>query len=96
MTSVDQWLARAAEAMQAEPAAYVEAALLKRLAGEEPPPNWAARRESRYAVLCAAMAAVLTFGTVGWLAMGLFTPERPTWVAAPSPSLPYVLLVGHQ
>jgi hypothetical protein len=96
MTSVDQWLAQAAEATQAEPAAYVEAALLERLAGEESPNNWAARRESRHAVVCAAMAAVVTFGIAGWLVMGWSAPERPTWVAAPSPSLPYVLLVGHQ
>ena len=96
MASVDQWLARAAEATQMEPAAYVEAALLERLAGEESPTDWAARRESRRALMCAAMAAVVTFGIAGWQAVGSSTSDRPTWVAAPSAALPYVLLVGHQ
>ncbi|UPG94302.1 CnrY/NccY family anti-sigma factor [Luteibacter aegosomatissinici] len=95
MNSVDQWLANASRVTHpTQPVQGEEMALMERLAHERTPAAWASRREARRAVLCAAMAAVITFGGAGWLARAEFAPERPTWVAAPSALSPYALLVG--
>jgi len=93
MASLDHWLVHAARVTGEGLGIDAQAALLNRLAGERSPAAWAARRESRRAIVCAAMAAVLTFGGAGWFATDGFARSRPTWVAAPSASSPYALLV---
>lgn len=93
MTAIDEWLHRASDATRGGLSAGTEAALIQRLQSEPPPGRWAARRETRRAVLCAAVAAVFTFGGAGMLTYQLGTDSRPTWVAAPASMSPYALLV---
>ncbi|HEY9131768.1 MAG TPA: CnrY/NccY family anti-sigma factor [Dyella sp.] len=95
MNDVDVWLARASRVTQ-RAAEDSHRALANRLAGERSPASHRARREARRTVACVAMVTLVSFVVSGWIARSMWgdEPLSPAWVAAPSSSSPYVLLVG--
>lgn len=93
MSDVDEWLTRASAATRPCGNEQATDVLVQRLSQEAPPSKWAGKREFRRALVCAALAAVLTTGGVGSAFFLTQAPPRPTWVAAPASMSPYALLV---
>lgn len=92
MTNLDHWLAEATAATGGMADAASIDAIEARLRGEPSPASLAARRDSQRMMLCAGLAALLGFTATG--VSGAFAKSNPTWIAAPSASSPYSLLVG--
>lgn len=95
VAQIDDWLARAAGNIPADGLDATFSALEQRL-GEEPTPMaMAGRRDARRAMLCACFAAIAGFWAIGGADDIAQAKAQPTWIAAPSQSSPYSLLIGH-
>lgn len=92
MAQIDDWLATAAGNIPSDVSDGLVATLEQRL-GQEPSPMAAAnRRDARRTMLCAGFAAIAGFWAIG--GMEDLGQPQPTWIAAPSQSSPYSLLIG--
>lgn len=95
MTSLDDWITRAADVTRVPPSRAALARLEQRLDAEPSPRAFQARRDNRGIVFGVALATVLSFSGSGWLLSKApwADPPPPTWVSAPPASSPYGLLV---
>lgn len=92
MANIDQWLAKASDVTaSAAPDGFVEN-IENRLDGESSPQALFLQRNSRKVMICAGLAAMLTFTGMGF-STAIAAPP-PMWVAAPPASSPFGLLVG--
>jgi hypothetical protein len=94
MDEIDAWLGMAASRTRAPLSMPALQALDRRIGSEAEPAVFTARREARRAMLMAAVAALVGFAGSGVVASEALAQPRATWVAAPSPSSPFGLLVG--
>lgn len=93
MADLDQWLTKAAAATNSAPSAAAMGELGARLNCEPLPQSISTQRDARRMMVCAGVAALLGFAATG--VSGAFAKSSPTWIAAPSASSPYSLLVGN-
>lgn len=94
MTHVDDWL-REAAGLTATPLRIELSDRIDDLIASEPSPQAYARvRVSRGAMLSSAAAALLGFAGCTGLASAAMAKPSPTWLAAPSASSPFTLLIG--
>ncbi|MDH7972495.1 CnrY/NccY family anti-sigma factor [Sphingomonas sp. AR_OL41] len=94
MDDIDAWLGTAAARTSAPLSVTVLQELDRRIGSEAEPSMFMSRREGRRAMFTAAISALVGFAGSGVVASEAFAQPRATWVAAPSPSSPFGLLVG--
>lgn len=94
MDDIDAWLGTAAARTAAPLSMSAVEALDRRIRSEADPASFVSRRDGRRAMVTAAIAALVGFAGSGTIASEAFAQPRATWVAAPSPSSPFGLLVG--
>ncbi len=94
MDDIDAWLGTAAARTSAPLSMTTLRALDRRIGSEADPAMFMSRRDGRRAMLTAAIAALVGFAGSGVVASEAFAQPRVTWVAAPSPTSPFGLLVG--
>jgi hypothetical protein len=94
MPDIEQWLADTAQRLDRRPSATMLDEIDHRIVREPLPQVFVARREIGRSMLFAGAAALLGFGITGTSATFTFAKAAPTWVAAPSASSPFSLLVG--
>lgn len=92
MTDLDQWLSDAASKTAGPVSPEMFENLDRRMRGETSPQDISMRRDARWTMACACVAALFGFAVTG--ATGAFAKPSPTWLAAPSEASPYSLLVG--
>ncbi|MBB3955686.1 CnrY/NccY family anti-sigma factor [Novosphingobium sediminicola] len=95
MAQIDDWLARAAGNIPADGLDATFSALEQRLGEELTPMAMAGRRDACRAMFCACFAAIAGFWAIGGADDIAQAKAQPTWIAAPSQSSPYSLLIGH-
>ena len=94
MDDIDAWLGTAAARTSAPLSMTALEELDRRIRSEADPAAFTSRREGRRAMVTAAIAALVGFAGSGVVASEAFAQPRTTWVAAPSASSPFGLLVG--
>lgn len=94
MADIDDWLATAANSISAKVPVTTLSTVEQRLSGEPLPLAAANRRDARRSMLCAGFAAIAGFWAIGGVEGIAMAKARPTWIAAPSQSSPYSLLIG--
>jgi len=92
MAEIDQWLAEATQLTAGPGAPALLASIEHELSKAPSPRAYSSRRDARRMMACAGMAALLSFTGAG--VTGAFAKSPPTWLATPSASSPYALLVG--
>jgi nickel and cobalt resistance protein CnrY len=99
MTDLNQWLADAATVTGREISSSTLGTLDARLSAELQVQLISTRRDARRMMTCAGVAALLGFTVTGVSGVsgvsGAFAKSSPTWVAAPSASSPFALLIGN-
>jgi hypothetical protein len=94
MDDIDAWLGMAAARTAAPLSMTALEQLDRRIGSEASPLVLMAGRERRRAMVAAAVAGLIGFAGSGVVANKAFAQPRAEWVAAPSPSSPFGLLVG--
>lgn len=92
MAQIDDWLAGAARKIPGDVSAATFSMLERRLEQEPSPLAAANRRDARRTMFCAGFAAIAGFWAIGGLQDNV--KAGPTWIAVPSQSSPYSLLIG--
>jgi len=94
VAQIDDFLARAASSIPSDGLDTTLSALEQRLGREPSPVDFTNRRDARRSMLCAGFAALVGFWVIGGDNDIAQARTRPTWIAAPSQSSPYSLLIG--
>jgi hypothetical protein len=94
MARIDDWLSSAADKIPGDVPVHTVTALEQRLGREPSPLALANRRDAVRAMFCAGFAAVAGFWAIGGVNDIAQARTQPTWIAAPSQSSPYSLLIG--
>ncbi|EIZ81249.1 hypothetical protein WSK_0194 [Novosphingobium sp. Rr 2-17] len=94
MVNIDDWLSSAAARTSLEMSSGALATLERQLDKEMAPIAIAARRNAQRTMVCGALAAAFAFVATGTLMLPQ-APARPMWLASPSASSPYSLLIGN-
>lgn len=94
LAQIDDWLTSAVSSIPSDGLDRTLLAVEQRLSHQPSPMEISNQRDGWRSMCCAGFAALLGFWAMGGINDIAQAQAGPTWIAAPSQSSPYSLLIG--